>query len=274
MNQPLPPSQSPLLVTPIGYIYTEFVSKFDAPHQPQNRGARANRIELLPHSLFEQALEDLEGFERIWIVWWFHKNQTWKPKVLPPRGANQKRGVFATRSPHRPNPIGITSVELLKIEGRTIYVGDVDLLDQTPILDIKPYLPEVDALPDSKIGWLTSVQEALVSEARHPIECSPLVLAQAEWLKSVWNIDFLSRAREILSMDPSPHRTRRISRVKGEYRMGCGPWRLFFGLNDGLVFISRIAPGYPYARLVDATMTAIHDREAQLQFLERWPEMK
>ena len=109
-------------------------------------------IELLPGRNFEQALEDLAGFERIWLVFVFDRNRNWKPKVLPPDGSSRKRGVFATRSPHRPNPVGLPAVELLRIEGRSVHIRNFDLLDGTPILDIKPYIPEADAFPASRSG--------------------------------------------------------------------------------------------------------------------------
>lgn len=118
-------------------------------------------IELLPGRNFEQALEDLAGFERIWLVFVFDRNRNWKPKVLPPDGSSRKRGVFATRSPHRPNPVGLSAVELLRIEGRSVHIRNFDLLDGTPILDIKPYIPEADAFPASRSGWRGEAAQTL-----------------------------------------------------------------------------------------------------------------
>ena len=87
-------------------------------------------------------------------------SSNWKAQVLPPRGPKKKRGVFATRSPHRPNPIGITPVELIRVEKRRLIVGEVDLIDGTPILDIKPYVPAIDAFPGSKAGWVDEIERA------------------------------------------------------------------------------------------------------------------
>ena len=112
----------PLLLHPIGIIRTPFTDRVDAPRQPDhNGGGSSGKIILEPGHNFEQALEDLDGFEKIWLLYQFDRNTNWKPQVLPPRGDRIKRGVFATRSPHRPNPIGLSLVTLLEIDGRNIY---------------------------------------------------------------------------------------------------------------------------------------------------------
>ena len=115
-------------------------------------------IEFLPGNNFEQALDDIEGMERLWLIYLFHRNQGWKPKVMPPRG-DKKRGLFATRSPHRPNSIGMSCVRLESREGRKLWVSEYDLLDRTPILDVKPYLPYADSFPDAKTGWLEGLED-------------------------------------------------------------------------------------------------------------------
>lgn len=138
-----------LELRPIGYVRTPKRLKFDAPHQPDASAEETNRIELLPNSGFELALDDLASFDRIWLIWWFHRNKEWRARVLPPRGPAQRRGLFATRSPHRPNPLGLTCVSLLAVEALALTVGPLDLVDGTPIFDIKPYLPRVDAFPDA-----------------------------------------------------------------------------------------------------------------------------
>lgn len=253
---------------PIGYIYTKHQLKFHAPHQPSASDDSESTIELLPNPRFEHAVKDLEGFERIWLISWFHKNSTWRPKVLPPRGPPIRRGVFATRSPHRPNPIGLTSVQLKKIEGRIITVGHTDLIDGTPILDIKPYLPYADAFPNAKAGWVDEIEELQLSVPVYSIEISDHAKEQIEWLKVNWNIDFTNRAFEILSRDPTPHRTRRIKKLKDKtFRMGCGAWRINFKVENDVVHIIRIFPGFPISLLEREGYEVIPDREAQLQFL-------
>jgi tRNA-Thr(GGU) m(6)t(6)A37 methyltransferase TsaA len=109
---------------------------------------------------FEQALRDLEGFEYIWVIAWLHLNEDWTPTVIPPRGPKVRRGLFATRSPHRPNPIGLSALRLLKVEGRTLHVRGIDLIDGTPVLDVKPYVPYADAFPNAREGWLETIGEA------------------------------------------------------------------------------------------------------------------
>ncbi|RYG46778.1 tRNA (N6-threonylcarbamoyladenosine(37)-N6)-methyltransferase TrmO, partial [bacterium] len=145
---------------PIGYVRTGSRLKFHSPHQPDSESEAVNRVELLPGQRFEMALEDLAGFDRIWLVSWFDQNRNWRPKVLPPRGPAKRRGVFSTRSPHRPNPIGLTCVPLLGVEGRILKVGPLDLTDGTPILDIKPYLRTVDCYPESGLGWIEEIERA------------------------------------------------------------------------------------------------------------------
>src|SRR5471030_3061060 len=107
-----------LTLRPIGHIRTRQQVKFQAGHQPAAAAEARNEVELLADCGYEQALQDLAGIERIWLLSWFHRNDGWRPLVLPPRGPSRRRGVFATRSPHRPNPLGLTSVALLGVDGR------------------------------------------------------------------------------------------------------------------------------------------------------------
>jgi tRNA-Thr(GGU) m(6)t(6)A37 methyltransferase TsaA len=147
---------------PIGRIRSPYLRRIDAPHQPAvvagtETGAAAEAFLELDPDLPEETLAGLEGFSRIWLLFAFHRSQGWAPMVRPPRGPRIKRGVFATRSPHRPNPIGLSCVELVAVEGRRLRLRGVDLLDATPILDIKPYVPYADAFPDAKAGWIDQV---------------------------------------------------------------------------------------------------------------------
>ena len=118
----------------------------------------AGRVEIFAERVPKKALRDLEGFDRIWLVTYLHLNPKWGPLVRPPRGG-RRRGVLATRSPHHPNPIGLSAVSLDRIEGTTLYVRGLDLIDGTPVLDIKPYVPYCDAFPDSAAGWVDSLDE-------------------------------------------------------------------------------------------------------------------
>ncbi len=150
---------------PIGFLKSPYAKRIDAPHQSTvAEGTESGEFETATLELEpwvdEQALKDLDGFDRLWLIFVFHLNQGWKSRVKPPRGG-PKRGVLATRSPHRPNSLGLSSVELIKIEGRTLYLHGVDLLDGTPVLDIKPYVPYADAFPEAKAGWIDDLDTRL-----------------------------------------------------------------------------------------------------------------
>ena len=149
---------------PIGILRSPYANRIDAPHQGTvtegtESGAEASATLELTDWVAEQALKDLEGFERIWLIYVFDRNDGWRSTVKPPRGG-PKRGVLATRAPHRPNPIGLSAVRLEKIEGNVLHLLGVDLLDRTPILDIKPYVPYADAFPDSAAGWIDELDQA------------------------------------------------------------------------------------------------------------------
>jgi len=266
-------SEPELTLQPIGYVRTGSRLKFEAPSQPNAESPEVNRIELLPGKQFELALQDLEGFDRIWLIWWFDRNQTWRPRVMPPRGPAKRRGVFATRSPHRPNPLGLTCVPLLSVSGLVLEVGPLDLTDGTPIFDIKPYLRYADAHPDSSLGWIEEIETA--DAPRYHIRIDPLAERQLEWLREQRQIDFTDRAFEILSRDPTPHRTRRILEMApGHFRIACGPWRMFFRVQRGEVIIEAIASGISAETLSSALEGAVADRDAHLAFLELWPKTR
>lgn len=261
-----------LTLKPIGFIRTEKRVKFQALHQPADGDAESNMLELLPGSNFEQALQDLEGFDRVWLLWWFHRNETWRTLVLPPRGPSRRRGVFATRSPHRPNPLGMTPVRLLGIEGRRLRLGACDLVDGTPVFDVKPYVPAYDSFPEAKAGWIAEVDAQVNAPARFTVGFSPHAEAQARWLRETWQVDFTPRLVELLSRDPSPHRTRRIRKRKsGAFEIGCGAWRAEFSVDGHAVTVRALETGYPLRFLTREGYEDIPDRDAQMDFLTRWP---
>jgi tRNA (adenine37-N6)-methyltransferase len=257
---------------PIGYVRTGKRVKFEARHQPAESAAEQHILELVPGGGFGDGLHDLAGFSRIWLIWWFHMNNTWRPMVLPPRGPAVRRGVFATRSPHRPNPIGITPVQLLAVEKDRLLLGPCDLVDGTPVFDIKPYIPAYDAFPNEKSGWIDEMEIQLAAPPAYHLHYTALALAQAEWLLAGWQIDFRPRLEELLSRDPTPHRTRRIRRgADGRFSIGCGAWRAWFCLNHHSVGITEIGPGFPLRFLLREGGESVPDRAAQLAFLDHWP---
>jgi tRNA-Thr(GGU) m(6)t(6)A37 methyltransferase TsaA len=143
----------------IGRARTPWRRREDAPHQPTAAPESEAVLEIDPE--YREALTDLASFDRIWVVFAFDRSQGWAARVRPPRGG-PKRGLFATRAPNRPSQIGLTSVALkeVDVEQGLVRVQAIDLLDETPILDLKPYLPNVDAWPDAGHGWLEEYLEA------------------------------------------------------------------------------------------------------------------
>ncbi|MCU0250515.1 MAG: tRNA (N6-threonylcarbamoyladenosine(37)-N6)-methyltransferase TrmO [Vicinamibacterales bacterium] len=138
-------------VRAIGHVRSPFVEASGTPIQPvYSSGAEG---EVVVDERYAGALDDLEGFERLWLIYWMDRAAAFRPRVVPYRDT-QSRGLFATRSPSRPNPIGLSVVRLVRRDGHVLHVADVDILDDTPLLDIKPYVPEFDAHPHSKAGWL------------------------------------------------------------------------------------------------------------------------
>jgi tRNA-Thr(GGU) m(6)t(6)A37 methyltransferase TsaA len=153
-----------ITLRPIGVVHSPYKERHGTPRQsqllaaPQDYQPVIATIELFAEVVPAIALKDIEGFERIWVISWLHLNQHWNPTVLLPRGPRVRRGTLATRAPHRPNPIGLSALKLVNVVGLTLYVEGIDLLDQTPILDIKPYVPYCDAFPDAQSSYVTSIE--------------------------------------------------------------------------------------------------------------------
>lgn len=148
-------------VTPIGYIKSCFKEKFGTPRQSGLVQEAYSELKISPDFQPLESLQGLEGFSHVWLVWWFHQNRVsrFHAKVHPPRLEGKTMGLFATRTPHRPNPIGLSLVRLEEIKGDTLYFLGADLVDGTPILDIKPYLPQYESVPEARVGWLSDVND-------------------------------------------------------------------------------------------------------------------
>ncbi len=155
---------APLEFQPIAVVRSPYAKRIDAPHQStvvqgtESGDAADAMIEFVP-GFPAVAFRDLAGFDRIWLVFAFDRSEGWKAEVRPPRGG-PKRSVLATRSPHRPNAIGLSAVRLVAVEPAALRVRGIDLLDGTPILDIKPYVPYADAFIDARAGWIDEVDAA------------------------------------------------------------------------------------------------------------------
>lgn len=140
-----------LQLDPIGIIRSPFTQAAGTPIQASMAEGATGTVEILP--AFAAGLKDLDGFDRIWLLYWFDRAVA--PKlIVTPYLDDQPHGVFATRAPARPNAIGMSAVRLLRIDGCTLHIADVDILDGTPLLDVKPYVPQFDHLPAERTGWL------------------------------------------------------------------------------------------------------------------------
>lgn len=138
-------------IDPIGVIHSPFHHANETPIQPFCAVGSEGTVEVFP--AFAAGLQDLQGFERIWLLFWCHQACESKLTVVPYRDT-QTHGVFATRAPARPNPIGISAVRLLAVEKTLLRVAEIDILDGTPLIDIKPYVSEYDSYPAVNSGWL------------------------------------------------------------------------------------------------------------------------
>lgn len=190
---------------PIGFIHSPFDEKFGIPRQPGLASIRAE-VELVAPFASADAVRGLEHCSHIWLVFLFSAtaDKGWSPTVRPPRlGGNQRLGVFATRSPFRPNPIGLSCVRLngIRCEGDSVWleVEGADLLNGTPILDIKPYLPYADSLPEAEFALASRIERLEL-----PVLFSPEALSACEHQERLLNQPLARQISEILQCDPRP----------------------------------------------------------------------
>lgn len=249
----------------IGIFHSKMKNRYDAPRQASLEDHKGI-ISLNPKMNFEQALDDLEGIERIWIIYLFHLNQkNWKPKVNPPRNPDGiKRGVFATRAPYRPNPIGMSCVKVSEMKGLKIWVNECDLLDNTPILDIKPYLPYADSFPEAKIGWLEDMD-------RHAfqIDWKAVALTEALWLENKGLMSLEAYVRKQLEYQPLSTRHKRIRRLDRDncYSLGYRTWRITFELDEEskTISITNIYSAYTSNELIQSE-DKYNDKKLHVKF--------
>jgi len=185
-------------IEPIGIIHSCFKEKFGIPRQAGVVASATATLELLPPYNAEEALRGIDEFSHLWIVFAFHESVTdkFQPTVRPPRlGGNIRKGVFATRAPFRPNPIGLSVVELKKVNGTTLELAGGDFLDGTPVLDIKPYIPYADSIPDARGGFANGAPEAPNTVAFSP---------EAEAVFQTLEKPQQQLIRDMLSHDPRP----------------------------------------------------------------------
>lgn len=220
-------------MNPIAYIRNDYTAKFGIPRQSGLVDQVESTIVFLPEYRSENALRGMEGWSHLWLIWFFSQSagQGWSPTVVPPRlGGKTRMGVFATRSPFRPNPIGLSSVRLTSIDlhtsdGPILRVAGADLMDGTPILDIKPYLPYTDSHPDASGGFAEAVRDYRL-EVVFPekmLQTVPFRLRQP--------------VLALLAQDPrpsyqnDPHRT---------YGAAFGGWDFRFQVCDGVLTVCQV----------------------------------
>ena len=244
------------LFEPIGVVRSPFTERAEAPRQAAAARDVAGRIELFAGRGFEDALEGLDGWEYAWVVFVFHRNveegRGWKPKVQPPR-AEAKVGVFATRSPHRPNPIGMSVVRIERVEGLVVHVRDVDVLDGTPVLDLKPYVPYADAYPEARSGWL----EARDPRSAWEVTFSAEATAELAWLLER-GVDLRASIASVLALGPQPHAYRRIRKHGDGMRLALKDWRVDFAVDEKRILVRGLRSGYRAKQLATDPALELH----------------
>ena len=218
---------------PIAHIRSDFPTKFGVPRQAGLVDALQATVVFAPEFRIPEALRGIEGFSHLWLIWEFSqaKRAGWSPTVRPPRlGGNARLGVFATRSPFRPNPIGLSCVKLERVEpstpdGPLIHVSGADLMDGTPIFDIKPYVPYADCRPEAAGGFAGQAPEA-----RLTVDMPPALLAQVP-----------PECREallgVLALDPRPPYQDDPARI---YGFGFAGLEVRFTVQDGTLTVTDI----------------------------------
>ena len=271
-----------ITIEPIGILKCERKYRYEQPRQATLAGDGEGVIQLNPGHNFEQALEDLDGFDRVWLIYQFHLNEDWKPKVRPPRG-DGKKGVFATRSPHRPNPLGMSCVELVKIKGRAIHIRNFDLLDGTPIFDIKPYIPYCDSFPDSATGWLPKTDQAVYS-----FEFTEVADLQMGMIYDGCGLDLKEFAVLQLSHDPFSSERKRLTKVDdSNYILACRTWRIHFSVDPdieqiaededsgglakkGKILVKNITSSYAPEELLEGAPDKYNDKDLHRRFTAKF----
>ena len=226
---------------PIGVFSCPRKYRFETPRQ----GAFADNSGVIVLNAEDprlaEACRDLNGVERIWVIFCFHLNSGWRPFIQPPVSPGGRRvSTLATRAPYRPNPIGMSCVELVRVEKNKLYVRDSDLLDGTPVLDIKPYIPAADAFPASRVAWLDEAEAD-----KYSIEYTPDAMARSEWLRGQGGPDLENFCSVQLAFDPFNRRRKRVGEEpEGGWSIGCRTWRVYFTVTEKLLTVHAVRSHY------------------------------
>ena len=258
----------------IGIFNCDEKYRYETPRQGVYASNNHGYILLNKHKNFETALADLKGFDRIWILYHFHLNSTWKPVVSPPVASSEKKRIslFATRSPHRPNQIGMSCVELVKIEGLKIFVKNFDLLNGSPILDIKPYIPASDSFPNSSTGWLP---KGITDEEKYTCKFDELALKQMNWIFKESGLNLQEFALLQLEYQPLNKKRKRITEIdkenRNKFQLSCRTWRICFRIDEVKknIFITSIISGYKKEELKIDTEDKYEDKDYHRGFISK-----
>jgi tRNA (adenine37-N6)-methyltransferase len=280
------PEARGLMCTPIGVVRSPWRELAEAPRQPPVAAGVEARIELHRGFSFEDALRDLEGWDWLWVLFWFDRARGWKPTVQPPR-SKTRRGLFATRSPHRPNPIGLSLVRLVRVEGLVVHIRDVDMVDGTPVLDLKPYIPYAESKPGARTGWLEApashdpsvdapVGEAQLGEVdpapRFAVRWSDEASERAAWVEASQGLPLRARADAALALGPQPHAYRRIKREGATSVLAVKEWRVRFAVLGERIEVVGVESGYRDAQLDGRERAPAHaPLEVHRAFRARFP---
>ncbi len=217
----------------IGVIRTDFPEKFGIPRQSGLIDELRSTLVFEPEFRVPEALRGIEQYSHLWLIWEFSKavRDDWSPTVRPPRlGGNTRMGVFATRSPFRPNPLGLSCVRLVGVEyntpeGAVLHLAGADLMDGTPIYDIKPYLPYVDCKPEASNGFALAQQEGVL-EVRLPEELAARIPPEK-----------LPALKAVLAQDPRPQY---ISNPEREFTMSFAGFEVSFTVSGNTLSVTEI----------------------------------
>ena len=224
-------------IRPIAYIKTDFPEKFGVPRQSGLAKHLRGKIVFEKEYRNADALRGLEGFSHIWLIWEFSANRRtdqWQPTVRPPRlGGNVQMGVFATRSPFRPNPLGLSCVRISDIDlnnpdGPVIYVTGADLMDGTPIYDIKPYIRYADSRPEAVCGYVDELHERCLK-----------VVIPAGLSDNIEEKNIIPSLIETLRLDPRPSYHNDPDR---DYGMSFAGYNVRFRVSDDTLTVTDITP--------------------------------
>lgn len=227
-----------LSFTPIGYLRCNRNYHQEQPMQGVLSEAEGY-IELVKGHNYEQGLKDLDGFDYIWVLYVFHHNSNWKPLTNPPYSDGKgRKGVFATRSPYRPNPVGLSCVKLARIKGNRIFIMNSDILNNTPVIDIKPYIPEYDSFPGAARGWLENVRKE-----RYAIVYSAEAEAKLTFLRDC-KIDLVGVIDAQLAHNPHDQTRNKFIESENGMILRFKSWRIGFVIDADSVAVNDIWSGY------------------------------